>query len=157
MMIRSRILIFVFVFSLLSPVAFGQDRFRTKSLVSFPVSVWSAEHGFVKDLTESDFEVFEDKRSQKIIAIEPENVPLTVGILFDLSASSRYLMNRIPSVDGLIEFVRKGNPDNEYFLVGFAKDQQLLVDTTKDKSKIEGALRALATTEARGIQLYMTH
>jgi Ca-activated chloride channel family protein len=124
-------------------------------LTRFNVSVWSSKKGFLNDLTYKDFEVYDEREKQEILFFSRNNAPVSVGILLDLSGSMRFSesskYNEIPFVvEGLISFINKSNPQNEYFIVGFAKDASVLLDTTQNKKEIENALKTILTIKPDG-------
>lgn len=126
--------------------------------VSLTVSVWNKDYGYLKNLIAKDFEVYEKKQPFEITSFKQEDEPMSIGILVDLSGSMGHSLNRIPyAVDGLIEFINRSNPENQYFIVGFGKEQTVILDETSDKAKIQNALRTVASSKAKGnTSLYET-
>ncbi|HEU5020466.1 MAG TPA: hypothetical protein VFT60_01200, partial [Bryobacteraceae bacterium] len=56
-------------------------------VVLVPVTVTDPMNRFVTGLDQDAFEIYEDKVKQKIISFGSEDAPLSVGIVFDTSAS----------------------------------------------------------------------
>jgi Ca-activated chloride channel homolog len=124
-------------------------------LVKLNVSVWGKNKGYLKGLNDRDFEVSDGKNKQKIECFAQKDLPVSVGILFDLSESMQSLRNadliEIPSaVEGLTSFINAGNPQNEYFIIGFAEKPTTLLEPTQDKKQIENALKALVSVKPEG-------
>src|SRR5215471_10031779 len=74
-------------------IAWAQDRQQTLKvdvdLVQVYATVTDALGHYVVGLDPENFEVYEDKIAQKIDSFSSEDVPLSVGILLDVSASIR--------------------------------------------------------------------
>ena len=72
------------------PPAAAQDGTPFKAaveLVNVTATVTDSEGRFVPDLTQDDFAVFEDGRPQEIAYFSSERVPVSLGILLDVSGS----------------------------------------------------------------------
>ena len=86
-------------------------------LVVLHATVSDRRGGFVSDLGERDFEVYEDGVPQPIRLFRNEDVPVTVGLIVDHSTSMR---QRMPEVTAAAQaFVRSSNRDDEMFVVNF--------------------------------------
>ena len=55
------------------------------SKVRLNVSVWSRKKGFLNDLTDNSFEVYDEKQKRQIECFAKTDEPVSVGILIDLS------------------------------------------------------------------------
>jgi VWFA-related protein len=109
------------------------------------VTVTDHDHRPVTGLKTEDFTLYEDGKQQPISSVAAADVPACIGILVDSSGSMRGKHAAIASAMG--EFMRAGNPGNQYFVVLFSDDAFLQEDFTHDVEAIE---RAIATAEARG-------
>ena len=70
------------------PPARGDDFFRTGvEIVQMAATVVDAEGRLVGDLGRDDFEIFEDGRRQPLTHFTRERVPLSVGVVLDVSQS----------------------------------------------------------------------
>ena len=70
------------------PPARGDDFFRTGvEIVQMAATVVDAEGRLVGDLGRDDFEIFEDGRQQPLTHFTRERVPLSVGVVLDVSQS----------------------------------------------------------------------
>jgi Ca-activated chloride channel homolog len=86
-------------------------------LVVLQATVRGHNGRFVADLREQDFEVNEDGRRQAIRLFRHEDVPVTVGLVIDHSASmGRKLADVVVAAR---TFVRSSNPEDELFVVNF--------------------------------------
>ncbi len=103
----------------------------------------------VTDLTREDFELKEDGREQEIRYFSARtDVPLTLGLLFDLSGSQRSVIaeQREAARDFLREVVQSESTsenEDEVFLVGFNRSVGLALEPTTDVAEIDRGLDAL--------------
>ncbi len=94
--------------------------FRVSSdveLVLLDVSVKDADGGFVSNLKQSDFRVYEDKVEQHIKTFAAQDVPVTVGLIVDNSGSVRPKKAEI--ITAALTFIKNSNPHDEVFIVNF--------------------------------------
>ena len=87
------------------------------ALVVLHATVSDRQGGFVSDLGERDFEVYEDGVPQSIRLFSNEDVPVTVGLVVDHSTSMRPRMAEVTAAARA--FVRSSNRDDEMFVVNF--------------------------------------
>lgn len=107
-------------------------------LVLMHTTVYDKIGRFVSGLKQEDFRVYEDGVQQTILSFSQEDVPVSMGILLDLSGSMR---GKIEQVNKAAEaFIRASNPQDQVFLIGFNEDVELLQDFTGDIDEIADAL-----------------
>ena len=108
------------------------------TLVLVPVTITDAMNRVVTGLDQENFEVLENKQRQEIKHFSNQDDPVSLGIIFDMSTS---MENKI---DWAREAVKKllstANPQDEFFLIGFADQPQLLVDFTNEIDKIQNQM-----------------
>jgi Ca-activated chloride channel homolog len=98
----------------------------------------SARNRPVRGLEKKDFQVWEDKVEQKISYFSSEDVPVSVGIIFDISGSMK---DKIGSAQrAAATFFKSGTRDDEYFEIQFADRPQIASDFTTDITKLQGRL-----------------
>jgi Ca-activated chloride channel homolog len=128
------------------------DAFRVSSnveLVLLDVSVKDADGGFVSNLKQSDFTVYEDKVEQKITAFSAKDVPVTVGLVVDNSGSVRPKKPEV--VTAALTFVKKSNPQDEIFIVNFNDRVRMGLPPELPFTGDASILRqALLSTQAQG-------
>ena len=111
-------------------------------LVVLPVNVTNRRGQFVPSLAATDFRVFEAGRPQQITLFEPEDVPVTVGLVVDNSGSMA--SKRPEVVAASLAFVQSSNPGDEMFVVNFNQRVSLglpgSVPFTSDLNQLRGAL-----------------
>src|SRR5262245_22776450 len=119
-------------------------------VVNVLVSVRDKEGRIVSDVGKGDFVLEEDGREQNIQYFARENdLPLTVGLLFDTSLSQRRVLGEEQSASyRFLEKVLNQDRDRA-FLVHFDWEVELLQDLTSSHKRLESALASLETPEPR--------
>jgi Ca-activated chloride channel family protein len=114
-------------------------------LVLVQVSVIDPYNRFVTGLDAEHFEVFEDKKSQKIEHFSNEDVPLSAGLLFDASGSMSDKLDKARMA--VMQFFRSSNPEDEFFLISFNDRPYQASDFTSDEATLQSKLNF---TESKG-------
>ncbi|MGA8768248.1 MAG: VWA domain-containing protein [Candidatus Acidiferrales bacterium] len=97
----------------------------------------------VTGLEQQHFRVFEDGVEQEIIRFSSEDVPVSIGVIFDMSGSMADKIDK--SRQAAVQFFRTANPQDEFFLVNFNDRAQLIsqftasVDDLQDRLMYTGA------------------
>ena len=100
------------------------------SLVLVPVNALTLAGESMTGLTAQDFRIFEDGVEQKIVTFSNEDAPVSVGLVFDASAS---MGNKIhTSMRAAEAFSKTSNAGDEFFLVEFGDKPKLAVPFTLD-------------------------
>jgi Ca-activated chloride channel family protein len=106
------------------------------------------KHGkTIAGLTAEDFEVFEDKRAQKIEYFselnEKSDVPLTIALLIDTSGSvkSKLVFEQDTAAEFFRKIIRPGK--DLALIIQFDSDVNLVQDFTDDQNLLVNALRSL--------------
>jgi Ca-activated chloride channel family protein len=114
-------------------------------LVVLNMTVTDNRNSHVTGLTKENFQVWEDKVEQQIQYFSTEDVPLSVGVIFDISGS---MEDKLTSARAAAStFLRMGDLEDEYFLVEFSNSPHLVADFTTDISKLQSRL---LVTKAKG-------
>jgi Ca-activated chloride channel homolog len=109
------------------------------TLVLVPVGVTIAATGkLLTGLEKDNFELTEDKVSQEIASFGSEDVPLSVGVVFDCSGSMGNKLER--SRQAVAQFMRTANPEDEFFLVQFNDRPELSVPFTSQPEEVQSHL-----------------
>lgn len=103
-------------------------------LVLATVTVTDREGRFVTGLDKENFKISEDKVPQDIVYFSSEDIPVSVGIVFDISGSMKDKLKT--AVEAAITFLKSGSPDDEYFLVEFS-DKPTGSEFTNDIAKLQ--------------------
>lgn len=97
----------------------------------------------ISNLDQKDFTVYEDGKEQTIQRFSRESdLPLTLGLLIDISASQENLIEieRQAASQFFSSVIR---PKDEAFLISFGKDTELLQDFTNSPKRLVAALSDL--------------
>ncbi len=103
--------------------------------VIVPITVTDEKGRFVSDLEQKDFQIMDEGKEQKIEFFTRErSQPVVVGFLIDMSNASRLHWKNYK--DAAIELVQNlipgDNPKYSGYLIAYANDAELLVNTTSD-------------------------
>jgi len=99
----------------------------------------------VTGLEQSNFRVFEDGAEQEIVRFSSEDVPISIGVIFDMSGSMADKIEK--SRLAAVQFFRTANPQDEFLLINFNDRAQLMTSFT---GSIEDLQSRLMFTAARG-------
>jgi Ca-activated chloride channel family protein len=108
------------------------------NLVLVNATVTDVYNRFVTGLEKEHFKVFEDKIEQEISHFSREDVPTSIGLLFDVSSSMGDKIAR--AKDAAVAFLKTSNPDDEFYLLTFADVPKVDIDFTTDVSEIQNRL-----------------
>jgi Ca-activated chloride channel homolog len=115
-------------------------------LVLVNATVTDSLNRYVSGLESEHFQIREDKFEQKIEYFSAEDVPVSVGIIFDVSGSMK---DKISTArEAASTFWKSGNPEDEYFIVTFANRPEVMADFTSDITKLQSKL---ILTAAKGM------
>lgn len=107
-------------------------------LVMINVSVRDSENHPLTDLKPEHFQIFEDKVEQQIRYFSSEAMPVSLGIVFDISHSMERKLDF--AKDAAVKFLQTGTPDDEYFLVEFSSRARLAEGFTTDIRRLSDKL-----------------
>lgn len=115
-------------------------------LVLVPVTVTDGKSRYVSGLEPDNFQLWEDNVEQEILHASTEDVPISVGIILDISGSMKDKLD--VARNAATTFLRTVmNRDDEFFLLDFADRPRVAVDFTTEISRISGDL---LRTSAKG-------
>jgi Ca-activated chloride channel family protein len=116
------------------------QRFRAGiEVVSLSVTVTDAAQKFVRDLTQDEFEVFEDGVKQDPTFFSRTQQPVALALLVDTSASMEGQLSL--AQEAAIGFVRRLQPEDLAEVVDFDSKVDILQTFTNDRSSLEQAIR----------------
>ena len=96
----------------------------------------------VSGLDPDNFRVFEDNVEQEIVTFSSEDVPISIGVIFDCSGS---MSNKIAkSREAAVQFLKTANPQDEFFLVSFNERAELTSDYTDRVEDLQGRMMLTA-------------
>jgi VWFA-related protein len=114
------------------------------------VAVTDTAGRFVSGLRREAFAIYDNKIPQEIIHFN-HDVPVSVGILFDISYSMIEDDNKRFATFAkakLLELIQLSNSSNEYFIIAFDEHPHLLTDWTSDRNVIAEALSKPVSQES---------
>src|SRR6266571_839975 len=115
-------------------------------LVLVNATVTDSLNRYVTSLEAEHFQIWEDKVEQRVSYFNAEDVPISIGVIFDVSGSMK---DKISTArEAAATFLKTGNPDDEYFLVNFANRPEVAADFTTDVTKLQSKL---LLTPAKGM------
>jgi Ca-activated chloride channel family protein len=117
----------------------------TVNEVIVPVTVTDEKGRFVSDLNQKDFQVFEENKPQTIRFFTRErSQPVVIGFLLDLSSSSRiHWKNYQAAITELVQILLTGDKKYSGYLIDYAQDAEVAVNTTNDPEPIVDKIRKL--------------
>ena len=107
-------------------------------LVLVPVTVTDPIDRVVTGLNRENFQVLEDKRPQEIRHFSSEDVPVSLGVVLDVSHSMVSKMAR--AREAVLEFLKTANPQDEFFLITFSDRPEEVCDFTHSVENIQNKL-----------------
>jgi Ca-activated chloride channel family protein len=114
-------------------------------VINLNLSVTDARNRYVTDLTAKDFAVFEDGIRQELSLFTHENLPISMAVLIDGSAS---MDEKLPTAQAAAtRFVKTLRPEDAAEVIQFNDRATVLHDFTSDHAELEAAIRR---TQASG-------
>ena len=117
-----------------------QPDFRVDvALAIIPVTVTDSTGGPVAGLSRENFRLFEDGVEQRVAFLAGEDLPVSVCLVFDLSASMR---NKMRTASRAVITLLKSfdQPDDEFCLIVFNERPKVAVSFTRNVHEIEEIL-----------------
>jgi Ca-activated chloride channel homolog len=110
------------------------------------VSVRDADGHLVQDLTRDDFDIYEDGEKQQLTQFTRERVPLSLGVLLDISDSmfGRRIADARAAVDRFL--FEELDHEDEFFILAFNHRPHVLTQWTQTPTVVRDALDNLKPT-----------
>jgi VWFA-related protein len=116
--------------------------FRTDTrLVDLHASVVDKDGHLVLGLPQSAFTIYENGVKQEIKMFRREDVPVSLGLIIDNSASMHDKRAKVASA--ALALVSASNPEDEVFIMNFNEETSLEADYTSDIKRLEEALKTI--------------
>jgi Ca-activated chloride channel family protein len=115
------------------------------SLVLVNMTVTDPIDRAVTGLEKENFRVFEDGKEQEILTLSSEDVPISIGVIFDMSGSMSDKIGR--ARQAAVQFLNSANPRDEFFMVSFNDRAEL---TSRFTSSVEELQNRMMLTAAKG-------
>src|SRR5215467_13353682 len=118
--------------------------FRTSTrLVVLHATALGKDGHLVTDLSKNAFQVYENGVRQEIKSFRREDVPVSLGLVIDNSASMSDKKAKVAAA--AMELVRGSKPEDEAFIVNFDETPSLDVDFTNDQQQLKLGLTRLGS------------
>jgi VWFA-related protein len=128
----------------------GTPLFRARvDEVQLHVSVFDEKHRLVTNLRREAFTVTENGRRQALVSFLSEEVPVSLAVVIDNSASMAGVRAELNKA--ALNLVKASNPQDEVFVVNFTDKAYLDQDFTADLSLLREALDRVASRGATAL------
>jgi Ca-activated chloride channel homolog len=102
------------------------------------VTVTDPYNRLVTGLEPDNFRVFEDNIEQEVVTFSAEDVPISIGVIFDFSGS---MTNKVGKArEAALQFFKTANPQDEFFLVSFNERAELTSSFTNSVEDLQSRL-----------------
>jgi Ca-activated chloride channel homolog len=106
------------------------------------VTVTDPYNRLVTGLDPDNFRVYEDNIEQEVVTFSSEDVPISIGVIFDMSGS---MTNKIGKArEAAIQFFKTANPQDEFFLVSFNERAELTSAFTNSVEDLQSRMMLAA-------------
>lgn len=106
------------------------------------VTVTDPYNRLVTGLEPDNFRVFEDNIEQEVVTFSSEDVPISIGVVFDFSGS---MANKVDKArQAAVQFFKTANPQDEFFLVSFNERAELTSSFTNSVEDLQSRLMLTA-------------
>ncbi|HVP47087.1 MAG TPA: VWA domain-containing protein [Bryobacteraceae bacterium] len=105
------------------------------AVVLIHVAITDDKGRFVTGLAKENFQVFEEKTEQEVKYFSAEEAPLSIGLVLDFSHSMSDKFNRLQ--EAVAQFLKTGNPKDEFCLVEFRDRAELAMGFTAAPEEIQ--------------------
>ena len=115
-------------------------------VVTLPVTVRDKKGALVQTLTKDDFSLQVDGHPQVIRYFDKDtNLPLTLGLLVDTSASQRNVIDDERAASSSFLDQMLSTDKDKAFVIQFSRDIELLQDITSSRPRLQAALKEIDT------------
>ena len=106
------------------------------------VTVTDPHNRMVTGLESDNFRIFENDVEQEIQYFSSEDVPISIGVIFDLSGS---MANKVgKSKEAALQFFKTANPQDEFLLVSFNERAELTSTFTNSVEDLQSSMLSLS-------------
>src|SRR5260370_99892 len=114
----------------------GQSVHLDVELTLVNVTVTDPYNRLVTGLEPDNFRIFEDNIEQEVVNFSSEDVPISIGVILDLSGSMAKKWGK--PKQAAYQFFKTANPQDEFFLFGFSEHAELLTPFTVNIKHLQG-------------------
>jgi Ca-activated chloride channel family protein len=120
------------------PIKPGETLRIDVDLALVNVTVTDPYNRLVTGLEPENFRVFEDKVEQEVVNFSSEDVPISIGVILDLSGSMANKLGK--AKEAAVQFFNTANPQDEFFMVGFNERAHLLSSFTNNVEDLQSRM-----------------
>jgi Ca-activated chloride channel family protein len=114
------------------------------NMVIVNVTVTDPYDRIVTGLEQTNFQVYDEKVEQRIVAFSTEDAPISVGLIFDSSGSMGEKIQK--SKEAALQFFKTSNPQDEFMLISFNERPNLLTGYTSNFENVQDQLLFVKST-----------
>lgn len=119
--------------------AVNAPTFHTSAeIVLVPVTVTDRDGRTVEGLQADDFNIFEDRKPQKIVSFSSDDAPCSVGLILDVSGSMEQTLSGAKAIARA--FFESANPDDEFLLLTVSTQPAVMQSFTTDTAALEESI-----------------
>src|SRR6202166_1708138 len=97
----------------------------------------------VTGLEKEHFRIFEDGVEQEVLTMSSEDVPVSIGLVFDMSGSMSDKVEK--AREAAVQFMRTANPLDQFFLVSFNDRAELTSGFTSSVDELQNRMMFTAS------------
>ncbi len=106
------------------------------------ITVTDPYNRLVTGLEPDNFRVYEDNIEQEVVTFSSEDVPISIGVIFDFSGS---MANKVAKArEAALQFFKTANPADEFFLVSFNERAELTSTFTNSVEDLQSRMMMTA-------------
>jgi Ca-activated chloride channel family protein len=121
----------------------GEEIKVNVNLTLVNVTVTDPLDRLVTGLAKEHFRVFEDGVEQEILSLSSEDVPVSIGLVFDMSGSMSDKVEK--AREAAVQFMRTANPQDQFFLVSFNDRAELTSGFTSSVDELQNRMMFTAS------------
>ena len=107
------------------------------------VTVTDPLNRLVTGLEKENFRVYEDGVEQEVVTMSSEDVPVSIGLIFDMSGSMSDKVDK--ARQAAVQFMRTANPLDQFFLVSFNDRAELTSGFTNSVEELQNRMMFTAS------------
>jgi Ca-activated chloride channel homolog len=97
----------------------------------------------VTGLEKEHFRIYEDGVEQEVLTLSSEDVPVSIGLVFDMSGSMSDKVEK--AREAAVQFMRTANPRDQFFLVSFNDRAELTSGFTSSVDELQNRMMFTAS------------
>jgi Ca-activated chloride channel family protein len=113
------------------------------SMALVNVTVTDPLNRLVTGLDKENFRVYEDGIEQEVVTMSSEDVPVSIGLIFDMSGSMSDKVDK--ARQAAVQFMRTANPLDQFFLVSFNDRAELTSGFTSSVDELQNRMMFTAS------------